>query len=382
MISGIAVSLRARAVLLMVVIALLGLTACSSPENQVHKYEYFAFGTLISLTIAGVNAEQAKQASTSLEAEFNRMHHAWHAWQPGPLSDINHALAVGESVELNAEFSDLITRAMTIAEQSEQTFHPGMGKLLELWGFQSDDIPTTPPSQASIDTFLEHAPALSDLTILDDGKTHLADQGVIIQSNNPLFQFDLGGFAKGYGIDRAIQILQSQGIQNAIVNAGGDLRAIGQRPDRPWRIGIRHPRRAGIMAYLDVLDGESVFTSGDYERYFFYEDKRYHHILDPRSGSPADQAISVTVLHEEAALADAAATALFVAGPDQWREVAAKMGVTNVMLVDQNGLIQMTDAMRERLVLTVEQIDANDEVHVAAESGLGSEKEEHTHVDR
>lgn len=332
------------------------LVACGNADKAVYKFDYFAFGTLISLTIAGEDRESAQRASNALEVEFNRMHHDWHAWQAGPLVSINQALSNGETVELNAEFSDLIPRSLELAALSEGTFHPGMGGLLKLWGFQGDDMPTAPPEQTALDAFLATAPSLDDIVI--SHPTSKSDKGgVSIHSTNPHFQFDLGGFAKGYGIDQAIAQLKSMGIDNAIVNAGGDLRAIGQRPDRPWRIGIRHPRGPGVMAFLDVKDGESVFTSGDYERYFYFDDQRFHHILDPHTGWPADQAMSVTILTQEAALADAAATALLVAGPEQWREVAASMGIKQAMLVDAQGEIHMLPAMKDRITLTVERIE-------------------------
>jgi len=146
--------------------------------------------------------------------------------------------------------------------------------------------------------------------------------------------------------------LQSQGIANAVINAGGDLRVIGQHGERPWRIGIRHPRRDGVIAWIDAKTDESIFTSGDYERFYIHDDKRYHHILDPRTGYPAAGATSVTVIHVDAGLADAAATALFVAGPDRWHEIAHAMGVKYVMLIDAEGRIHMNPAMQKRVHLT------------------------------
>lgn len=326
------------------------LQACTDPRELVHKYSYFAFGTLIELSITGVDQALADQASALLEKEFNQMHHDWHAWQPGPLYEVNQHLARGEPASIDGTLSPLLIKAKEYAAQSEGTFHPGLGSLLKIWGFQSDDLPARPPAQADIDNFMAHKPDLKSIQIETDQ----------VRTDNPLLQFDLGGFAKGYGIDRAIEQLQGLGIKHAIVNAGGDLKVIGQRHDRPWRIGIRHPRRPGVMASLEVHDGESVFTSGDYERYFIYEGKRYHHILDPRTGYPTTDAMSVTILHDEAALADAAATAILVAGSKTWEKVAAELGIDKVMLVDSDGNIQMTPAMKDRIQLAVDHIE-NDE---------------------
>ncbi|MDH5485597.1 MAG: FAD:protein FMN transferase, partial [Gammaproteobacteria bacterium] len=139
-----------------------------------------------------------------------------------------------------------------------------------------------------------------------------------------------------------------------IVNAGGDIKAIGRHGDRPWHIGIRHPRpeprqNGDVLAAININDNECIFTSGDYERFYDYQGKRYHHILDPRTGWPADQTMSVTVIHSDASLADAAATALFVAGPKDWQTIARKMHLRDVMLVDKQGQIYVTPEMAERL---------------------------------
>ena len=138
-------------------------------------------------------------------------------------------------------------------------------------------------------------------------------------------------------------------VENAIINAGGDLRVIGQHGNRPWRIGIRHPRESRILASIEVSGDTSVFTSGDYERFFEVDGQRYHHIIDPRTGYPASSTTSVTIIHSNAATADAAATALFVAGPDQWPSTARNMGIRYVMLIDKQGTIHMNPAMQSRI---------------------------------
>ncbi len=177
----------------------------------------------------------------------------------------------------------------------------------------------------------------------------------MLRSVNPAVQLDFGAYLKGYGVDRAMEALIELGIAHAIINAGGDLRAIGRRPERPWRVGIRDPRGPGVMASLEIEGDECVFTSGDYERYFDYEGVRYHHILDPRSGSSARGTMSVTVVHNNGAEADAAATALFIAGPDGWRETAQAMGIEHVMLVDEAGKVYVTPTLAARLTFEAAQ---------------------------
>ncbi len=326
---------------------LLMIASCSDPQNEIHKYTFFAFGTIVELTITGTDQETADKAAKILETDFKRMHHDWHAWHPGPLLSINQHLARGEPAPVDDKMMPLLKRAKELALMSEGTFNPLIGKLLEIWGFHNDEMPEKPPPEKAITDFLKNAPNPADLTF--------NKQRVAI--DNPTACFDLGGFAKGYGIDRAIDRLKKLGIRNAIVNAGGDLKAIGKRHDRRWRIGIRHPRKAGVIASIDVNDGESVFTSGDYERYFIYEGKRYHHILDPRTGYPATDFISVTIINPDAGLSDAAATAILVAGHKDWKKIAKKMGVDTVMVIDKQGNIMMTPAMKPRIHLVVHRID-------------------------
>jgi thiamine biosynthesis lipoprotein len=178
--------------------------------------------------------------------------------------------------------------------------------------------------------------------------TDITIENGVLKSANPKVKIGFGGFAKGFAVDRAITVLQEMGISDAIVNIGGDLRAIGSHGERPWLIGIRHPRKQGLVASVQLQGDESVFTSGDYERFFTYEGKRYPHIIDPRTGYPADQATSATVLGTNSAKADAAATAIFVAGND-WPSVAASLGLTHVMLVRPDGVIELSPEMQKRV---------------------------------
>ncbi len=328
-----------RSLLLWLLLPGLLATGCT-PEPQVHQRRFFAFGTLIDLNLVAADPQQADAAMTSVEDLFQHYHQQWHPWYPGPLTRLNAALASGASITPDPSLAELIQKATPLASASGYRFDPGIGQLVSLWGFHSDIPPAGPP------------PATTDLEAWRQKPASLADlhwrQGQVF-SSNPKLQLDFGAFAKGYAVDLAIARLRAMGIDNAIVNAGGDLRAIGQRPDRPWRIGIRHPRNDRVLAWIEIREDESVFTSGDYERFYEYEGQRYHHILDPQQGVPAREVTSVTVIHPQAARADAAATALFVAGPAHWREVARTLDITQVLLIDAEGTAHLTGAMQARL---------------------------------
>lgn len=319
------------------------LSACNN-SGQAQQARFYAFGTEIDVSLYGVDADTAVKTVDVLEQAFNQVNDTWHAWQPSTLTRINEAIATGKSIEIKPEVAAVIEEAATYARESRHLFNPAAGKLFELWGFHQDNWfeSRPPPAQEDIDAWLAAAPTMEDIHI---------DNGVL-SSDNTMVKLGFGGFAKGTAVDAAIAALKQQGIKNAVINIGGDLRAIGHHGDRPWRIGIRHPRQEGrVLALVSMADDESVFTSGDYERFFAYEGKRYPHILDPRTGQPARDNISVTVIHKQAARADAAATALVVAGHD-WPEIAASMGVDHVMLMRADGQIEMTPAMAEKVTLS------------------------------
>lgn len=321
---------------LCVCIALL-VSACGS---KLHEARLVAFGTLVDISTWGVDRETSDEAIAAIESTFNEINSVWHAWQPSTLTNINEQLAKGKQIELAPDKISLIREAIRLSDASDQLFNPAIGKFIALWGFQNDDRPQGPPPEPSaIKKLLASAPSMQDLVITDTS----------LRSTNPAVKLDFGGFAKGYAVDQAISLLRSRGINNAIVNAGGDLRAIGRHGDRPWRVGIRHPRGSGIIASVETAGDESVFTSGNYERFFDYQGTRYHHIIDPRNGYPAKDSISVTVIHDNAATADAAATALFVAGPKLWQKIAAQMGITQVMLIDEKLNVYMTPQMAKRI---------------------------------
>ncbi|WP_456418293.1 FAD:protein FMN transferase [Thiolapillus sp.] len=317
------------------------LGACESTE-QVHNGRFLAFGTLTDISIAGTSREQAESAIAALEEDFALMHKAWHAWAPGPLTRTNNLLAEGVRFAAPPSVLTLMQISARLARQSDNLFNPAIGRLVKLWGFQKDTIENQrPPDDAAIARLVKANPTMQDITI----------DGIHARSNNPALQLDFGAIGKGYGIDLAIEHLREMGVENAIINSGGDLRAIGSRGGRPWRIAIRSPSGAGALGFVHVSGDESVFTSGDYERNYLWKGRRYHHIIDPRNGYPAQGTRSVTVIHHNATTADAAATALFVAGPKDWHRIARRMGIRYVLLIDGNNVAHMNPAMAERIEL-------------------------------
>jgi thiamine biosynthesis lipoprotein len=151
---------------------------------------------------------------------------------------------------------------------------------------------------------------------------------------------DLGGCAKGYAADRAAEVLKKQGIMNALVAVAGDIRAMGKREDgKPWRIGVQHPREAGrLLTTLDLSD-KSISTSGDYERFKIIKEKRYHHIIDPRTGRPSEGTVSVTVIGDRGAIVDPLTTALFILGPEKGMKIVKELGYEAIFEDDRGNIV-------------------------------------------
>jgi len=323
-------------------VPLLLLSACTSKKEPVTVFEeqMLVMGTIVNVTIMGEEEKVSQKAFHDLLTDFKYMQASWNPWKKGSLARINQLLPMGASFSIGPALKNMITTSTSLEEKSQGLFNPTIGRLVKLWQFNNDEIPDgPPPSDTDIKKMLSSKTSMENLKL----------EGLSLSTINKDVILDFGGFAKGYAVDIAVNHLKELGIKNAIVNAGGDLRAIGSKGNKPWVIGIRNPRREGVIASLNVKGDESVFTSGDYERFYDYEGIRYHHILDPRTGYPADGASSVTVVHHNAALADAAATALFVAGPEMWEEIAHKMGITQAMLIDKNGQIFISPALYERI---------------------------------
>ena len=321
---------------LLVVLALLG---CSR-EPSLQRAEFIAMGTLVNLSFYGEDAARVRELTRLIQQDFEQMNADWHPWQGGALGQVNQQVQKPESILLPEATRQILQEAQRLSDLSDGLFNPTLGGLVKLWGFHQEIMPTRPPSADAIKSWLQSSPSMNQVHLSADFQMRV---------DNPALVFDLGGFAKGYAVDKAIAHLRAIGVKNAIVNAGGDLRAIGSKGGQPWVIGIRHPRGEGALARVEVQGDESVYTSGDYERFFEFEGRRYHHILDPRTGYPTQGLTSVTILHNQGALSDAAATALMVAGPKDWSRIAARMGLDRVMVVKDDGTVQMSAAMQQRI---------------------------------
>lgn len=321
---------------------LLLIVAGCTHEPVVVTEQAYVFGTLVEVSVVDDSGSRAKPAIAAVLARFDQLHRKLHSWQPSDLSRLNAAFARRERTVIDPELAALLTDAAAISVQSGELFNPAIGQLIALWGFQSDTPQSRIPPVNEIMRRVKAAPHMSDLHI----------ENGIAWSDNPAVQLDLGGYAKGYALDKAVRILKAHGIKNALVNIGGNLIALGQHGDRPWRIGIQHPRRPGMLATLDLHDGEALGTSGDYQRFFEVGGTRYCHLIDPRTGYPAMGMQSVTVLvagGHAGTRSDALSKPLFIGGAGHVQDNAARMGVSAYLAVDASGKKIISPALAARL---------------------------------
>jgi len=369
------------------------LTACGQKELPTYQEQGYVFGTLVEVSVYGEDEAKAQQAVASVMQEFQRLHDLLHAWKPSALSELNGAISRGETRAVTPEISAMLKDAAQLSAQSDGLFNPAIGGLIKLWGFQSDEFKPQLPDEKLLLALVAAQPQMSDLIFSaapnpsrpplvrggenaapsPDGATShstrrskddsqvagydkgRAGEGLGAGSRNKSVQLDLGGYAKGYALDRAAALLKQQGIHNALINIGGNVLAMGAHGARAWRIGIQHPRKPGPLATLELHDGEAIGTSGDYQRYFDFGGKRYCHLIDPRSGRPVQDVQAVTVLTHGAhagTLSDATSKPLFISGSTGWRTAAQKMQLSEALLIDGAGVVHLTAAMQKRLEFT------------------------------
>lgn len=242
-------------------------------------------------------------------------------------------------VEASKELFALLEEALKFRELTSGRFDISIGKLVDLWDFgEEGEVPQQLPPAGEI------AGLLNNREVVLDKVKRTVELG-------PNAELDLGGIAKGYAVDRAIQVLKDHGVKEALVNAGGDIRILGSRPGRffshrPFRIAIQHPRDETKILGIVKFSGErAIATSGDYERYFIKDKIRYHHILNPATGRSARGCISATIIAPTALEADALATGVFVLGPKQGMELIERLPEVEGIIVDPQGKIYKSSGL-------------------------------------
>jgi thiamine biosynthesis lipoprotein len=303
-------------------------------------------GTVIGISIAGASEAQARDAVRAAFDEIRRLEALLSEWRPdSEISRIN-AAAGRAAVQVSRETIEVIEASNAISRWSDGAFDLSWAALRGMYLFQ--------PGQ-------ERVPELSEikarLKLIDYRKIRLDAKARTVKLDKAGMALGTGGIAKGYALDRAADILRAAGLPNFMIFGGGQIELSGTREGRPWRVGIQHPRRDDYFGFVEATDG-SVATAGDYEHSFVKDGKRWHHIIDTKTGLPVPHTSSVTVIADSGLAADAIDTAIFILGPERALEMLDSAPFkAAAVIVDNEMRLHVSPGMKDRLVMRAELVD-------------------------
>jgi thiamine biosynthesis lipoprotein len=322
-----------RRILFVLPTALLALLAVSwmrsvrGPESV--RRTQVALGTFVEIEVRGRNIGEANRAIAAAFQELQRIHSEFSPFnESGPLWRLNKDDK--DTVPVSRELYDLLLVCDAVHKRTDGAFDPAMEALFRVWRIWGEH-PVVPSNES-----VQAARALSGW-----GRIRLGE-GLKI-TRPPGLEISFGAVAKGYAVDRMTEILREHGVENALVNAGGEIRTLGSG----WVVGIQHPSIREELVRKISLAGMAVATSGDYEQHHEEKGKRYHHILDPATGYPAEGCRSATVIAATCMQADAYATGIFVLGPERGMELVNRTPGMEAMLIDKTGAVFYSEMFEE-----------------------------------
>jgi thiamine biosynthesis lipoprotein len=337
-------------------LALLTGIACSqSPRDRepdapvIVERTYVTMGSALHVTAWTADAKAALTAFGEVFDEFDRLDHLLSVWKAGSdVTRINDA-AGRAPVAVSQETRQVLRMARQVGDWTGGKFDVTFGALSDVWKFDHDQdgrVPTREQIAARLPLVDYAAIEVDDAK----GTAFLRRSGMRVH---------LGGIGKGFAVDRAVAILRARGVRDFLVQAGGDFYASGLRGNRPWRAGIQDPRGQGgaSFAALDLRDG-TFSTSGDYERFFLKDGRRYHHILDPDLGEPAHDSRSVTIVADSAMLADGLSTGVFIMGPVDGMALIERLPNVEGVIVTSRNEVLVSSGLRDRLEMLAQPSDA------------------------
>jgi thiamine biosynthesis lipoprotein len=308
-------SLELKLVLLITSYWLLATGLCGCQNKQLYKDTQVMMGTFVEVT------SPDKNAANIVFNEIKRIESLLSKYNPD--SQVSRLNKFGK-LNASPDTFYIIKRAKEFWRLSDGAFDITVGPLMDLWGF-SDKKYRLPKEEEIKNT----------LVLIGTDKIILHDDNNMIEFSLSGIKIDLGAIAKGYAVDCAVKKLKEFGIKSCLINAGGQVYGRGDKFGKPWHIAIKDPRSKDFMGYLE-LKNKSVATSGDYEQYFIQDNLRYTHILNPKTGYPADsRVISVTVIAPDGLTADALSTAIFVLGKEKGSELAKKFPDVKLRIIEK-----------------------------------------------
>jgi thiamine biosynthesis lipoprotein len=325
-------------------------TGCGQPPAvQLVKRAGLAMGSALELTAWTADQATADEAFRAVFAEFDRLDRMMSVWKPE--SDIVRLnQAAGEHpVPVSLETIDVLEQARLISELTGGKFDVTWGVLSDLWKFDQDQDNTIPDPQE----VKRRLPLINYRDLVVDKSKHtafLTRRGM---------RAHLGGIGKGYAVERSVAILRARGLRDFMIQAGGDMYVGGHRGDRPWRLGIQDPRGPRDLSFGTIELSDSTFsTSGDYERYFMKDGRRYHHIIDLTTGEPARASRSVTIVAPSATLADGLSKAVFLLGAPEGMALIERVPNVEGVIVSANNEVLVSTGLKDRFKLIAPPTDA------------------------
>jgi thiamine biosynthesis lipoprotein len=315
----------------------------SAPADRVIERTHEAMGTIVTIKAWAEDEDATVRAFAEAFAEFDRIDRLMTTWiDDSDVSKINAAAGSGKAIKVSAEVIQVLEAAREASRLTGGAFDVTVGGFFGVWKFDQDRDDTI-PDDATVAARLKLV-GWKDL-VVDKKKSsaRLKRKGQRIT---------LGGIAKGYAVDRAVSLLRKRGLVDFVVQAGGDMFVAGQRGDRKWRVGIRDPRGAhdDFFALAEVKD-MTFSTSGDYERFVIKDGKRYHHILDPRTGRPATACRSVTVMAGSAMLAEGLTKGIFILGPEKGFAIIDQIPGAGAVVVDAKNKVHVSSRLEKQVVI-------------------------------
>jgi len=290
-------------------------------------------GTEVSVYVWHDDLETAQEAVAAVFAEVARIDNLMSTYiEDSEMSRINREAASGP-VDVGDELFTLILRALDISLLTRGAFDITYDSVGQHYDFREGRRPDE-------DTILEELPRLNYRLVeinRDNSTIRFMQEGVRI---------NLGGIAKGYTVERGVDVLRQYGVAHARVTAGGDSRLLGDRRGQPWMVGVQNPRDSDQVAVTLPLENEAISTSGDYERFFEEDGERYHHIIEPSTGQPAGEVRSTTIIGPDAVLTDALSTSVFVMGVDQGLRLIATLPDYEGIVIDAEGQMFYSDGLQ------------------------------------
>jgi thiamine biosynthesis lipoprotein len=309
--------------------------ASPSSSGEWYEREEAIMGTRVAVELWATDPQQAEHAICLVMADMHRTDELMSTYKPeSQLSQVN-AHGYERPVQVDADIIDVVWQSLEYSRLSNGVFDVTYASVGYLYDYRA----SVHPNDAEI---------AAALPSIDYRQLRVDREACTIRFLTPGMRIDLGGFAKGWAVDRGVEILRSLGIKHAMVNAGGDTRLLGDRRGKPWIVGIRDPRRDGAVVTRIPLVDEAISTSGDYERYFEREGVRHHHILVPGTGKSPSAVRSVTVIGPTATRTDGLTKPVFILGVERGMEFVRRVGGIEAVIVDNQGQIYYSPGLEPR----------------------------------